>query len=85
VCFFSVSQFRGAVHHVESVARGITVANAQPDSSGLATVNPIFTWVRLAQRVPVHIHIDQVPRGLRLVAGLTATVEIDPEPARAGE
>ena len=63
--------------HVGSIARGINVQNAQPDQEGLATVNPIFTWVRLAQRVPVRIHIDQVPEGVRLVAGITATVEID--------
>ena len=63
--------------HVGSIARGINVQNAQPDQEGLATVNPIFTWVRLAQRVPVRIHIDQVPEGVRLVAGMTATVEID--------
>jgi multidrug resistance efflux pump len=43
-------------------------------------VNPIFTWVRLAQRVPVRIHIDQVPDSVRLVAGMTATVQIDPQP-----
>jgi multidrug resistance efflux pump len=64
--------------HVGGVARGINVPNAQPDQAGLASVNPIFTWVRLAQRVPVHIHIDQVPDGVRLVAGITATVQIDP-------
>jgi len=63
--------------HVGSVARGINVANAQPNGQGLATVNPIFTWVRLAQRVPVRIHIDHVPEGVRLVAGQTATVQID--------
>lgn len=63
--------------HVESVARGINIANAQSDSSGLASVNPIFTWVRLAQRVPVRIHIDAVPGGVRLVAGMTVTVQID--------
>ncbi len=63
--------------HVGSIARAINVPNAQPDQSGLASVNPIFTWVRLAQRVPVRIHIDQVPDGVRLVAGLTATVQID--------
>jgi multidrug resistance efflux pump len=63
--------------HVDSIARGINVANAQPDSSGLASVNPIFTWVRLAQRVPVRIHIDQVPEGVRLAAGMTATVQLD--------
>jgi multidrug resistance efflux pump len=68
--------------HVDSVARGIDVANAQPDPSGLASVNPIFTWVRLAQRVPVRIHIDQVPDGVRLAAGMTATVQIEPQPAR---
>ena len=62
--------------HVAGVARGIVVPNAAPDSSGLATVNPIFTWVRLAQRVPVHIAIDHLPAGMRLVAGQTASVEI---------
>jgi multidrug resistance efflux pump len=66
--------------HVGGVARGINIPNAQPDQAGLASVNPIFTWVRLAQRVPVRIHIDQVPDGVRLVAGLTATVQIDPQP-----
>ena len=65
---------------VGSVARGINVSNAQSDAQGLATVNPIFTWVRLAQRVPVRIRIDQVPDGVRLVAGMTATVQVDPRP-----
>jgi multidrug resistance efflux pump len=69
--------------HVGGVARGINIPNAQPDQAGLASVNPIFTWVRLAQRVPVRIAIDQVPNGVRLVAGLTATVQIDPQPGSA--
>jgi multidrug resistance efflux pump len=63
---------------VAGVARGINVSNAQPNQQGLATVNPIFTWVRLAQRVPVRIRIKHVPEGVRLVAGLTATVQVDP-------
>jgi multidrug resistance efflux pump len=67
--------------HVEGIARAIDVPNAQPNELGIATVNPIFTWVRLAQRVPVEVHIDSVPQGVQLVAGMTATVEIDP-PAR---
>jgi len=66
--------------HVGSIARAINVANAQPDQQGLASVNPIFTWVRLAQRIPVRIHIDQMPDGVHLVAGMTATVQIDPQP-----
>src|SRR5262249_23642532 len=63
--------------HVDSIARAINVANAQPNNQGLATVNPIFTWVRLAQRIPVRVHIDEVPPGIVLAAGMTATVEID--------
>jgi multidrug resistance efflux pump len=62
---------------VGSIARGINVANAQPNNQGVASVNPIFTWVRLAQRIPVRIQIDEVPPGIVLAAGMTATVEID--------
>jgi multidrug resistance efflux pump len=63
--------------HVDSIARAINVANAQPNSQGVATVNPIFTWVRLAQRIPVRIHIDEVPPTILLAAGMTATVEVN--------
>jgi multidrug resistance efflux pump len=70
---------------VGGVARGINVSNAQSDPQGLATVNPIFTWVRLAQRIPVRIRIDQVPDGVRLVAGITATVQVDPPPERTSD
>jgi multidrug resistance efflux pump len=69
---------------VAGVARGINIPNAQPNDQGLAEVNPIFTWVRLAQRVPVRIRINQVPDGVRLVAGMTATVQVDPLPSRPG-
>ena len=69
---------------VAGVARGINVPNAQPNDQGLANVNPIFTWVRLAQRVPVRIQIHEVPDGVRLVAGMTATVQIDPQPKPSG-
>jgi multidrug resistance efflux pump len=71
---------RQVIHgHVAGVARAIGLANVQLSPLGLASVNPVFTWVRLAQRVPVHINIDQVPNGVRLIAGLTATVQIDPQ------
>jgi multidrug resistance efflux pump len=73
---------RGAV---ASVARGINVPNAQPNDEGLATVNPIFTWVRLAQRVPVRIRIKEVPEGVRLVAGMTATVEVERRPGQRSD
>jgi multidrug resistance efflux pump len=63
--------------HVDSIARAINVANAQPAAQGVANVNPIFTWVRLAQRIPVRVHIDEMPAGVVLSAGMTATVEIE--------
>jgi multidrug resistance efflux pump len=65
--------------HVDSIARGINVANAQPNGQGLANVNQIFTWVRLAQRIPVCVRIDEVPEGVVLAAGMTATVQINPQ------
>ena len=63
--------------HVDSIARAINVSNAQPNNQGVATVNPIFTWVRLAQRIPLSVHIDETPPSVILAAGMTATVEID--------
>ncbi|WP_420131408.1 efflux RND transporter periplasmic adaptor subunit [Rhodopseudomonas sp.] len=69
---------------VVGIERGIAVPNAESDPSGLATVNPVFTWVRLAQRVPVRIGLKNVPSSIVLAAGLTATVSIVPNSAPAG-
>lgn len=69
--------------HVDSIARGINTPNTSPGALGLASVDPVFTWVRLAQRIPVRIHIDQVPASVHLALGLTATVSVGPE-ANAG-
>ncbi|EGH48895.1 fusaric acid resistance protein, partial [Pseudomonas syringae pv. pisi str. 1704B] len=44
----------------------------------IADVNPTFNWVRLAQRVPVRIHLDQVPQDVLLAAGMTCTVIVRP-------
>jgi len=64
--------------HVESVSRAIADTNSDSDTSGLANVDPIFTWVRLAQRLPVRIHIDHVPDNVRIAAGQTCTIVLDP-------
>jgi len=64
------------VGRVQTVTRGISVSNAAPSIQGLPNVDPIYTWVRLAQRVPVRIRITDVPAGIPLVAGMTATVTI---------
>ena len=70
---------------VASVTRGISVSDAAPSTQGLPNVDPVYTWVRLAQRVPVRIRISHVPAGIPLVSGMTATVTVrDEEPATAG-
>ncbi|WP_374547834.1 efflux RND transporter periplasmic adaptor subunit, partial [Rhodoblastus sp.] len=61
---------------VASVTRGIADQDAGGAGAGLQSVNPVFTWVRLAQRVPVRIELDPVPAEVTPVAGMTATVEI---------
>ncbi|MBA1244616.1 efflux RND transporter periplasmic adaptor subunit [Pseudomonas japonica] len=62
--------------HVESIARGIYDRDNPESRELLADVNPTFNWVRLAQRVPVRIHLDEVPEGMLLAAGTTCTVLI---------
>lgn len=64
--------------HVQGIGRGIAVANAQNSASGLPDVNPIYAWVRLTQRLPVHITLDHVPSDILLSAGMTASVQVKP-------
>ncbi len=65
--------------HIESIGYGITDENQQLDEFGLPHVNPSFSWIRLAQRVPVRIVFDQLPSDIHLTAGLTASVEVETE------
>jgi len=60
--------------HVESISRGITDRDNANGPELLANVNPTFEWVRLAQRIPVRMHIDKVPENVRISAGMTCTV-----------
>ena len=62
---------------VETITRGISTADAASSTQGLPNVNPVYTWVRLAQRIPVRIRITHVPSDIPLVAGMTATVMLD--------
>ncbi|WP_334396695.1 HlyD family secretion protein [Bradyrhizobium sp. AZCC 2289] len=64
------------IGHVTTVTRGVSVSNATAGAQGLPNIDPVYTWVRLAQRVPVRIAIDNVPAGVPLVSGTTATVTI---------
>lgn len=60
--------------HVDSISRGITDRDNSNGPELLANVTPTFEWVRLAQRIPVRIHIDEIPQGVFISSGMTCTV-----------
>ncbi|CRL49499.1 efflux RND transporter periplasmic adaptor subunit [Pseudomonas sp. URMO17WK12:I11] len=62
--------------HVESIVAGIEDRDRTIGNNLLPNVNPAFSWVRLAQRIPVRIVFDDVPADFRMIAGRTATVSI---------
>jgi multidrug resistance efflux pump len=66
--------------HVDSISRGITDRDNSNGPELLANVNPTFEWVRLAQRIPVRIHIDDIPQGVHISAGMTCTVVVPGAP-----
>ena len=68
----SVQTLKGTVG---SIAAGVTNASSSSDTKGLASIDSNLEWVRLAQRVPVRIHLDQ-QQGNLWPAGTTATVVI---------
>ena len=67
--------------HVESIAYGITDRDNLAGPELLVNPNPTFEWVRLAQRIPVRVHIDEVPKGVLVSSGMTCTVVLE-APAR---
>jgi len=69
--------------HVESIAAGIADDQRSNSSNLLPAVEPTFSWVRLAQRIPVRVRIDEKPADVRLIAGRTATVTILPDQRKA--
>lgn len=66
---------------VDSVAAGVTNASSSNDGKGMASVDSNLEWVRLAQRVPVRIRLDEQTGNL-FPAGTTATVVITGEADR---
>ncbi|MFC0683847.1 efflux RND transporter periplasmic adaptor subunit [Novosphingobium clariflavum] len=62
---------------VESIAAGINDTTRSDSRNLLPSVDPTFTWVRLAQRIPVRVKLTDVPKDVRLIAGRTATVTIE--------
>jgi multidrug resistance efflux pump len=59
---------------VDSLGWGIAQQDGTTGAELLPNVSPTFEWIRLAQRVPVRIHLDNVPDGVSLRVGTTASV-----------
>ena len=66
--------------HIQSIAGAIEDRERGPSSSLLPNVNPTFSWVRLAQRIPVRIALDDAAPEVQLISGRTATVTVVGQP-----
>lgn len=62
--------------HVSSIGRAIYDQSVETDSGLVPDIKPNVPWVRLAQRVPVRIEFDSLPKDITLVSGTTCTVSI---------
>ena len=80
-----MGESKGLEGHVTGLSAGITDRDVTTASKTLLpNVNPTFKWVRLAQRIPVRIAIDKVPKALALVAGRTVSIALEQDPAPTG-
>ena len=59
---------------VDSLGWGIAQKDGSTGPDLLPNISPTFEWIRLAQRVPVRIHLEKVPDGVELRVGTTASV-----------
>ena len=59
---------------VDSIGWGISQSDGSTGYDLLPSVSPTFQWIRLAQRIPVRVHLDEVPEGIALRVGTTASV-----------
>ena len=59
---------------VDSLGWGLAQSDGSTGYNLLTNVNPTFEWIRLAQRIPVRIHLDKLPDGVELRIGTTASV-----------
>ncbi len=67
--------------HVQSIAAGIEDRDRARGNSLLPNIDPSFNWVRLAQRIPVRVVLDEGQQtDIRMVIGRTATLSVLPWP-----
>ncbi|MBB6463589.1 HlyD family secretion protein [Flammeovirga kamogawensis] len=63
--------------YVESIGWGISQTDGSTGNDLLPSINPTFDWIRLAQRIPVRIHLSQLPANVSLRVGATASVMVE--------
>jgi multidrug resistance efflux pump len=59
---------------VDSLGWGIAQSDGSTGSQLLPNISPTFEWIRLAQRIPVRVILDDLPEGIKLRVGTTASV-----------
>lgn len=59
---------------VDSVGQGIAQQDGATGQDLLPSINATFEWIRLAQRVPVRVHLAPLPKDVALRVGTTASV-----------
>ncbi|MGF1846787.1 HlyD family secretion protein [Vibrio lentus] len=62
--------------HIKSIGFGIAKQDGSTGNDLLPNVNPNFQWIRLAQRIPIKVKLDNVPENLQLRVGMTASIKI---------
>ena len=68
---------------VDSLGWGIAQQDGSTGFELLPNVSPAFEWIRLAQRIPVRIHLNEVPDHIALRVGTTASVLVKTGTAEA--
>ena len=69
----------GTVVSIGRATNPPNVASTEGEMGVVPQIEPTFDWVRLAQRVPVRIDLTNVPDGVALISGVTASVAVHPK------
>lgn len=62
--------------HVTSIDAGISNTNITAGNQMLPDVEAGYSWIRLAQRIPVNIKIDNIPADMNISSGMSASVRV---------
>jgi multidrug resistance efflux pump len=68
----------GVVENIGNAVNPPNIAPTEGQPGEVPQIEPTFEWVRLPQRVPVRIRLVDVPEGIQLISGTTASVAVEP-------